>query len=174
VSGPAKDDHLGACRTCALPSRRRALGTISAAALAAMAGVVLRPGSVDAFPVTAATGGEGGPGERSYPVPAADGVTIDRDAQVILVRFQQKVYAFTLACPHENTALRWRERDVRFQCPRHESQYKPDGTFIQGRATRNMDRFAVRKDGGSVIVDTNRLYRSDQQNAEWTSAAAAV
>ena len=70
-------------------------------------------------------------------MPAADGVTIDRDAQVILVRFQQKVYAFNLACPHENTALRWRERDVRFQCPRHESQYQPDGTFIRAarRAT---------------------------------------
>ena len=124
--------------------------------------------------MTTATGGEAGPGERSYPVPAGDGVTIDRDAQVILVRFQQKVYAFALACPHENTALRWRERDVRFQCPRHESQYQPDGTFIQGRATRNMDRFAVRKDGGNVIVDTNHLYRSDQQKAEWASASAAV
>ena len=169
-----KDDRLGACRRCDLPSRRRALGTISAAALAAMAGVVLRPGSAEALPVTAATGGEAGPGERSYPVPAGDGVTIDRDAQVILVRFQQKVYAFALACPHENTALRWRERDVRFQCPRHESQYQPDGTFIQGRATRNMDRFAVRKDGGNVIVDTNHLYRSDQQKAEWASASAAV
>ena len=171
MSGPVRDERLDACRTCALPSRRRALGTISAAALAAMAGVALRPGSAEALPVTAATGGEAGPGERSYPVPAADGVTIDRDAQVILVRFQQKVYAFALACPHENTALRWRDRDVRFQCPRHESQYRPDGTFIQGRATRNMDRFAVRKDGGNVIVDTNRLYRSDQQNAEWASAS---
>ena len=37
-----------------------------------------------------------------------------------------------------------------------------------------MDRFAVRKDGGNVIVDTNRLYRSDQQKAEWASASAAV
>jgi Rieske Fe-S protein len=174
VSGPVKDEHPGACGTCAIPSRRRALGAISAAALAAMTGVALRPGTADAFPVTAATGGEAGPGERRYPVPAGDGVTIDRDAQVILVRFQQKVYAFGLACPHENTALRWRERDVRFQCPRHESQYKPDGTFIQGRATRNMDRFAVRKDGGSVIVDTNLLFRSDQQNAEWAAASVAV
>ena len=34
--------------------------------------------------------------------------TIDRDNPVILVRFQQKVYACALAYPHENTALRWR------------------------------------------------------------------
>jgi len=163
-----------ACRACADPSRRRALGTISAAALAAMAGVALRSGAAEAYPVGAATGAPAGPGERAYPEPAADGVTIDRDGQVILVRFQGRVYAFALACPHENTALRWRERDVRFQCPRHESQYKPDGTFIQGRATRNMDRFAVRKDGGSVIVDTNRLFRSDQQASDWAAASVVA
>jgi Rieske Fe-S protein len=169
-----RDVRLDACRSCADPSRRRALETISAAAVAAMAGVALRPGSAMALPVTAATGAQAGPGEVSYPVPAADGVSIDREQQVILVRFQQRLYAFTLACPHENTALRWRERDGRFQCPRHESQYKPDGTFIQGRATRNMDRFAVRREGGSVVVDTNHLFRSDQQTAEWEAASAPV
>jgi nitrite reductase/ring-hydroxylating ferredoxin subunit len=150
------------------------MGRISAASLAAMAGVMPRPGAAEAYPVATATGAPAGPGERSYPVPAADGVTIDRDGQVILARFQAKVYAFALACPHENTALRWRARDVRFQCPRHESQYKPDGTFMQGRATRNMDRFAVRKDGGSVFVDTSRLFRSDQQAADWAAASVGA
>jgi len=168
------DRGIETCLSCADRSRRRALGTISAAAVAAMVGVALRPGTADAVPVAEAAAGPAGPGELSYPLPAADGVTIDRENQVILVRFQQKVYAFGLACPHENTALRWRERDGRFQCPRHESQYKPDGTFIQGRATRNMDRFAVRRDGGNVIVDTNRLFRSDQQVADWGAATVAV
>jgi Rieske Fe-S protein len=163
-----------ACRSCADPSRRRALGSLSAAAVAAMAGVALRPGAAEALSVVEASGSPAGPGEFRYPVPAADGVAIDRADQVILVRFQQKVYAFALACPHENTALRWRERDDRFQCPRHESQYTPDGTFIRGRATRNMDRFAVRREGDAVIVDTNRLFRSDQHNAEWAAAAAGV
>jgi Rieske Fe-S protein len=163
-----------ACRTCADPSRRRALGTLSAAAIAAMAGVGLRPGAAEAYPVAAGAGSPVGPGELSYPEPAADGVTIDREGQVILVRFQGRLYAFALACPHENTALRWRERDVRFQCPRHESQYKPDGTFMQGRATRNMDRFALRRDGGNVIVDTNRLFRSDQQASDWAAASVSA
>jgi Rieske Fe-S protein len=173
VKGP-QVGGLPACRSCADPSRRRALGTLSAAAVAAMAGVALRPGAAEAIPVAEASGVPAGPGELSYPVPAADGVAIDRPGQVILVRFQQKLYAFALACPHENTALRWRDRDGRFQCPRHESQYRPDGTFIQGRATRNMDRFAVRRAGDAVIVDTNHLFRSDQQNAEWAAAAAGV
>jgi len=155
-------------------SRRRALGQVSAAVLAAMAGVALRPGTAGAVPVVETTGSQTGPDEHRYPLPAADGVTIDRDTQVIVVRFQQKVYAFNLACPHENTALRWRQRDGRFQCPRHESQYQPDGTFIQGRATRNMDRFAVKRAGDSLVVDLSRLFRSDGQPQDWSAAAVPV
>jgi Rieske Fe-S protein len=147
---------------------------MSAAALAAMVGVELWPRRADAVPVAEGMGTQTGPSERTYPVTAADGVTIDRDAQVILVRFQQRAYAFNLACPHENTALRWKERDGRFQCPRHESQYQPDGTFISGRATRNMDRLAIRRAGAQLVVDLDRLFRSDQQPQEWGAAAAAL
>jgi len=155
-------------------TRRGALGRISAAAVATMAGVALRPDTALSVPVAEAAGTQTGPDEHRYPLPAADGVTIDRDTQVIVVRFQQKVYAFNLACPHENTALRWRQRDGRFQCPRHESQYQPDGTFIQGRATRNMDRFAVKRAGESLVVDLSRLFRSDAQAQDWSAAAVSV
>ena len=154
-------------------SRRQALGRISAAAVAAMAGVRLAAGP-RMLPVVEAAGDDAGPGERKYPVPAADGVTIDREAQVILVRYQQHVYAFNLACPHENTALRWRAQEGRFQCPRHESKYRPDGAFVEGRATRNMDRFAVRRAGDSILVDLNRLLRSDQQAQDWAGAVVAL
>lgn len=166
---------VGGCTGCGeATSRRRALGQMSAAVLAAMAGVALRPETAAAVPVVEGGGTQTGPDEHSYPLPAADGVTIDRDTQVILVRFQEKGYAFNLACPHENTALRWKPRDGCFQCPRHESQYKPDGTFISGRATRNMDRFAVKRAGDSLVVDLNRLFRSDQQAQDWSAAAVAV
>jgi nitrite reductase/ring-hydroxylating ferredoxin subunit len=83
-----------------------------------------------------AVGGSGG-SERRYPIPDKDGVTIDRSSQVIVVRYQQHLYAFNLACPHENTALKWLPKDGRFQCPKHESRYQPTGTFIDGRATRH-------------------------------------
>jgi Rieske Fe-S protein len=147
---------------------------MSAALVAAMAGVELRPETAAAVPVLDGGGTQSGPSEYSYPVPAADGVTIDHNAQLILVRFQQRVYVFNLACPHENTALRWKPRDGLFQCPRHESRYQPDGTFVSGRATRNMDRFAVTRTGDTVRVDLNRLLRSDQQASEWAAASVAV
>jgi nitrite reductase/ring-hydroxylating ferredoxin subunit len=165
----------GGCTGCGGGlSRRQVLGQMSAAALAAMAGVRLVVGGPDTYPVVEAAGADAGPGERKYPVPTADGVTIDHEAQVILVRYQQRVYAFNLACPHENTALRWRAQDGRFQCPRHESKYRPDGAFVEGRATRNMDRFPVRRAGDSVLVDLNRLLRSDQQAQDWAAAALVL
>jgi Rieske Fe-S protein len=168
-------ERRSVCAGCdGATSRRRVLGQMSTAALAAMVGVELWPGSAGAVPVTEGTAAQTGPDESAYPVPAADGVTIDRQAQVIVVRFQQRAYAFNLACPHENTALRWREQAGRFQCPRHESQYQPDGTFISGRATRNMDRFAIKRTGDRLVVDLNRLFRSDQQPQEWGAAAASL
>ena len=166
----------GDCGECGRTSRRRFLGQLSGATLAAAVASELACLEVDALPVVELDGasGQGAPDERTYPLPASDGVTIDRETQVILVRSQNRVYAFSLACPHENTALKWRQNDNRFQCPRHESKYQPDGTFISGRATRNMDRFAIRRADDKVVVDLNAWFRSDQQKAQWDSAVLTV
>ena len=112
--------------------------------------------------------------EHAYPIPPADGVTIDRKLQVIVVRYQQHLYAFNLACPHENTALKWLPKDGRFQCPKHESKYQPTGQFIDGRATRNMDRLGVRVDDNMLIVDVHKFYKSDKDPAAWAAATVAM
>lgn len=112
--------------------------------------------------------------ERTYAIPPKDGVSIDKSAQVILVRSGQKVIAFNLACPHENTALKWRDGDKRFQCPKHESKYTPEGVFTEGRATRNMDRLAIRREGMKVIVGLDRLFKSDQNAADWAAAVVTL
>ena len=162
------------CAGCSRTSRRSFIEQISGAALAAALASELTLADATALPVGEVTGAQSGADERTYPLPAADGVSIDRDAQVIVVRHQNRVFAFALACPHENTALRWRQQDLRFQCPRHESKYQPDGTFISGRATRNMDRLAIRRAGDSIVVDLNQWFRSDQQRAAWTGAVVAL
>lgn len=107
---------------------------------------------------------------RDYAIPAADGAQIDHENQVILVRWQGVAYAFNLACPHQNTALRWDDQDHGFRCPKHHSTYRPDGTFIDGRATRGMDRLAIRLDGSSIVVDLDTMYREDANPAEWNAA----
>ena len=108
--------------------------------------------------------------ELTYPIPAADGATVDHDNGVIVARFQGKVFAFNLSCPHENAAVRWKPAVNRFECSRHDSKYDPVGTYTSGRATRNMDRFAVKKNGGNVVVDVSRLIQSDTQKAQWDAA----
>ena len=115
-----------------------------------------------------------GVGECTYPIPAADGASIDRDNQIILVRFQSHLFAFSLSCPHQNTALRWSESDARFQCPKHHSKYQPDGVFISGRATRSMDRHALRREGDNVIVDLDQVYRDDQNHDGWMAATIGL
>ena len=112
--------------------------------------------------------------ELTYPLPASDGAVIDKQNQLILARYQQKVYAFNLSCPHQNTALRWYPEDGQFQCPKHHSRYRPDGVFISGRATRSMDRLGIRRDGPTLLVDVNKFYREDQNPAEWAAAVVTL
>ena len=113
---------------------------------------------------------EGDDKERRYPIPATDGVNIDRSAQVILVRYANNIYAMALACPHENAAVKWLAKDRRFQCTKHDSKYTPEGTYTSGHATRNLDRFPIRLDGTSVVVAIDRVFRSDQSPDGWNAA----
>jgi nitrite reductase/ring-hydroxylating ferredoxin subunit len=112
--------------------------------------------------------------ELTFPVPAADGATVDRDNGVILVRYQGKVFAFNLSCPHENAAVRWKAAVNRFECSRHDSKYEPNGTYTSGRATRNMDRFPVRRNGDTIVVNVATLIQSDTNKAQWDAAAVTL
>jgi Rieske Fe-S protein len=112
--------------------------------------------------------------EKAFPIPAADGVMIDKDQDVIVSRTQGKILAFNLACPHQNTALRWDGGKTRFQCPKHKSIYTPEGVFVEGRATRGLDRFAVRRDGSSLVVNLDVLYEQDKDEDKWTKAFVTV
>jgi nitrite reductase/ring-hydroxylating ferredoxin subunit len=118
--------------------------------------------------------GRGDRPDRRYPIPASDTVNIDHAAQVIVVRAAGHVFAFNLACPHENAAVKWVANDHRFQCTRHDSRYQADGVHIAGRATRNLDRFSVRRDVDELVVDLNHWFRSDLDPAGWVAAMIVV
>jgi nitrite reductase/ring-hydroxylating ferredoxin subunit len=159
-------DHSLTCT-----SRR---GFLQAACLSFTAAALgLNSADATALPVSFVDGAPGGD-EHRYPLPAADGVTIDRKEQVIIVRYQGHLYGFNLSCPHENTALKWLPKDMRFQCPKHESKYQPNGTFTSGRATRNMDRLAIRKDADALYVDLSHIIKSDVDPAGWAAATVPV
>ena len=171
MDGQEKSTTAGdACESCALhPSRRQFVGQVLG--VLATLGIA---GPAAAMPVSWTRAARRVGETHSYPVPTADGAQIDRDAEVILVRWQGLVYAFDLSCPHQNTALRWVPGNGTFQCPKHHSQYRPDGTFIRGRATRGMDRYPLRREGAQVVVDTTARIKQPEQPAAWAAAVVKV
>ncbi len=113
-------------------------------------------------------------GAVSYAIPAADGATIDRLNRVILVRYRGQLHAFNLECPHKGTMVNWEPEHSRFFCPKHKSTFQPEGTLIQGKATRNLDRYAVKVEAGKVVVDTSVVVDSQQDAAGWAAAGVRV
>lgn len=116
----------------------------------------------------------GGATEKRFALPAADSVNIDRGSQTILVRYQGSIYAFALACPHEHAAVKWLSKDHRFQCSKHDSQYQPNGTYTAGKATRNLDRFAIRREDAVIVVDLTHWFESDKNPSGWASAVVKL
>jgi Rieske Fe-S protein len=170
--------HDSDCTSCPLDPERREFLRAAGAALASLGLLGLLPREANAATLRAVAALAAAPhdrrDEKRYPIPGADGVSIDRDNGVILARAAGKVYAFSLACPHQNTALRWNADERQFQCPKHKSRYRDDGVYIEGRATRSMDRLAIRRDGAVVVVDVDVMYQQDEKPGEWGSAFVAL
>lgn len=162
------------CTDCALQDRRSFLArTLTAIAAAS----VLLPGVVKAeemagFVMHRAV--RHSDGTAKYPVPAADGATIDTENETILVRAGGKCMAFALSCPHQRAMLKIKGGDTAFLCPKHKSEYRIDGEYIRGRATRSMDRRAIRKEGAELVVDLESQIKSDDDAAGWAAAFVPV
>ena len=163
------------CGTCPIASTRRDF--VRDAAAFGIAGALATLGlarNAAALPVSMIEALSRSADTLSYAIPAKDGVQIDKDNEVILVRWQNLVYAFNLSCPHQHTALRWNDAAKQFQCPKHKSKYTPSGSFISGRATRGMDRFAIQRQGANVVIDVDKMYEEDENEAAWKAAFIKV
>jgi nitrite reductase/ring-hydroxylating ferredoxin subunit len=161
------------CAGCDLPaSRRRFLRDTFLSMAGALVAVGATRATAFAMPLEFTEGTRHADQRISFAIPAADGAQVDKKNEVILVRWQGAIYAFNLSCPHQNTALRWRDSDREFECPKHHSRFDPTGDYVprSGRATRNMDRFAIARVGNNVTVDLATLYQQDTDATEWASA----
>ena len=170
MSQSREQESCECCPLAEVVERRAFLRDAAGAMLAMLAVLGASPAEARALPYRVGTALALRGDERLYPIPESDGATIDKKESIIVMRWQGIAYAFSLACPHQNTVLRWEQNDSRFQCPKHHSKYRPDGSFIEGRATRGMDRFAVRREGDNLVVDIDQLFRQDQDAAGWKSA----
>jgi Rieske Fe-S protein len=159
-------------KECDDPCRRKLLQSAGCFGLAV--GILgLSSSAADALPVFMIEGVQSG-GEARYPIPTVDSVNVDRTASLIVARAQGHVYVFALSCPHENNVVKWLPKDHRFQCTKHDSRYQPDGVHMSGRATRNMDRYVIRRDGDSVVVDLHKWVQSDKDPTGWAAATISV
>jgi len=178
VESTCRDDvaaETSACDGCAPgQSRRDFLRDGALAALGIFASLGIGSRAAAALPIRIARVVRATAETRTYAIPAQDGADIDKDAEVILVRWQGSVIAFNLSCPHQRTALRWNADEHQFQCPKHHSKYQPDGTFISGRATRGMDRFPIQRQGDNVVVDIDHMFKQTDDAAAWQAAMVRV
>jgi Rieske Fe-S protein len=168
-------DHAS-CDGCTLVARRdflRDAGVLAASVLVALGAAPSRAAAAS-IQFVAPVGGSRE--EKAYAIAAQDGTQIDKDNGTMITRLQGKVCVFSLACPHQNTALRWEEKDAQFACPKHHSRFDAAGNYLKdtGRATRGLDRFSVRKDGNNVVANLDKLYQEDEDEAAWKAAFITV
>src|SRR4249919_2246021 len=89
------------CSSCDGASRRDFIVDALRAGAAVVAALGLSAASADAMPVRVMSALRSVGSDKTYPIPAGNGVNIDKDNEVILARNGKKVYAFVLACPHQ-------------------------------------------------------------------------
>jgi cytochrome b6-f complex iron-sulfur subunit len=163
------------CYDCpvATASRRAFLRDVGLAAVAALAVAGLPAAALAESVIETSPRGEGGR-RRLYSIPGGDSIAVDTANDVIIARWQNRVYAFSLKCPHRGARLEWRANEERFFCPKHKARFRPDGAHDSGRASRDLDRFAITREGASVAVDLDTILRADGDTAAWKSAVIAI
>lgn len=168
---PKQDPCEHSDESCALQDRRDFLrqGLMAVGALAALGAT---PDRLAALEHAFATGRRVGEDLR-FPIPTADGATVDRANNLIIARFNGEAIAFVLECPHRGENVRWQANNNRFFCPKHESTFQPNGARIEGKADRGMDRYAIRREGNELVVTTTEKIRSTNTEA-WTAAKVTL
>ena len=69
----------------------------------------------------------------------------------------QGLLALYKVCVHLGCLYAWVDSTHRFECPCHGSKYQLDGTYIEGPAPRDADRFVVQlvNQSGQVVAQTD-------------------
>ncbi len=80
---------------------------------------------------------------------------------------KQGLVALYKVCVHLGCLYAWVDSNQRFECPCHGSKYQLDGTYIEGPAPRDLDRFVVQlvDTSGNVVAQTNATAGSPELGA---------
>lgn len=172
VTGHPEADKCGECPI--VTNRRRFLRDVGMTVAATLVATGLRPRGAFAALVSDVRPTRSNGAFRSYSVPVANAVIVDTDNDVIITRYRNKVYAFSRRCPHKGARLVWHEDESRIFCPKHKARFISNGDHASGRRSRNLDRYGLRLQGREIVVDTDTLYRQDENPNAWASAVITV
>jgi nitrite reductase/ring-hydroxylating ferredoxin subunit len=173
-SVPAPDTTASASNCPLRLDRRTFLRTASLAVAGSLVAAGLAPSDAFAGAVHDLTALASGGMERSYPVPATDGVWVDRDGNVAVARVGTHLFAFSLECPHRGRTLQWIPLEQRFYCAKHKARFTSDGAHASGRRTTELDRFAIRRTSAGVVVQLDQAFASDTNPSAWAAAELSL
>jgi cytochrome b6-f complex iron-sulfur subunit len=79
------------------------------------------------------------------------------EAKIWLVNTEKGILAIYKVCTHLGCLYKWVPSNFRFECPCHGSKFQLDGTFIEGPAPRDLDRFVIylKDASGRVVAQTD-------------------
>jgi nitrite reductase/ring-hydroxylating ferredoxin subunit len=163
------------CATACPIGRAQFLRSTALTALASVAGAALFADpafaqSVDSIAPTRTQGKI-----LTYAFPAKEGALIDADNGVILARVKSTLYALSIRCPHRAlTSVEWLPDTKEFRCPKHDAHFQSDGELIEGRPDRGLDRYAARRVGQNIVVDTASIFQEDTAREAWSRAIVAL
>ena len=169
----------GGCKLAAA-SRRAFIREMATAAVGMLAVSALRPAAalaesaVAVEPVGNGNGNGGGRLQRSYALPTSDVIQVDVDNEVIIARWQNRVYAFSTRCPHKGATLRWLDDEEKIFCPKHKARFGRDGAHLSGRGTRALHRYDISRSGNSIVVDLDVVLRQDTDASAWKAAVIVL
>jgi cytochrome b6-f complex iron-sulfur subunit len=95
-----------------------------------------------------------------YPI---NSVTYIQDQQVYIVRTTEGLFAVSAVCTHLGCITQWKEESKMIACPCHGSNFKFNGSKIEGPAPRPLTHFSITLTAdGELLVDKLITVQSDQ------------
>lgn len=154
-------DRLETSEPAGAPSRREILCAASAAvAGATLAGCGADDSPMDMGPAATCAGNPTGPVVVTDSASLAVGQTrLLNDGNtpgVLLHRDANGYLALSVSCTHAGCAVGYTAGATSYKCPCHGSQFKLDGTVMNGPATMPLRTYSLcRRADGALVVDQN-------------------
>lgn len=99
----------------------------------------------------------------TYTIPAENNAFFEEIQRILIVRTQNRVYALSSRCTHEDCNVVLETKNNVLDCPCHGAKFALDGAMLEAPAERDLDRYALRLlDTQRVVVDVTKRFQKGQ------------